>query len=310
MSIGVALLLFPLFGLIADVYLTRYRMLQLSLLMLVFIQVVVLTSGMTAILAVEFLNQLFTYSNILSISIVAAGAITSLGVFEANAIQFGMDQLLEASSAQLSAFIHWYFWATHLGQQLVVVTVVIVKLIEGLLSLPGDLDQMSTNTFGMINVLLWMSSLAMTSLFFHHEKKQMYIAKAGINPFRLMWKVLNFAWKNKYPLNRSAFTYCEENTPSRLDLGKEQYGGPFTTEEVEDVKTFFRLILLLICLFGYHISGDGFFVSYFIQKRSCPSSRFLAFIVINPACLSSMVVLLGIPIVKCLPKFTGSFQAC
>ena len=33
-SIGVALLLFPLFGLIADVYLTRYRMLQLSLLML------------------------------------------------------------------------------------------------------------------------------------------------------------------------------------------------------------------------------------------------------------------------------------
>ena len=42
LSIGVSLLLFPVFGLIADVYLTRYRMLQLSLLMLVFVLIVAL----------------------------------------------------------------------------------------------------------------------------------------------------------------------------------------------------------------------------------------------------------------------------
>ena len=236
-----------------------------------------------------------------------AGLVTSIGVFEANAIQFGMDQLLEASSDQLSAFVHWYFWATHLGQQLVFVAAVTVALTGELIFQEAVLDQMSVRylpyvTLGVIIVLLWMNFLAMSSWFFHHKKKHMYIAKAGINPFRLMWKVLNFAWKNKYPLNRSAFTYCEENTPSRLDLGKEQYGGPFTTEEVEDVKTFLRLILLLMSLFGYHISADGFLVTYFIQKDSCPSSRFLAFIVINPACLSSMIVLLSIPIVKYLPK--------
>ena len=34
----------------------------------------------------------------------------------------------------------------------------------------------------------------------------------------------------------------EEDYPSRIDLGKSQYGGPFTVEEVEDVKTVFRLI--------------------------------------------------------------------
>ena len=34
--------------------------------------------------------------------------------------------------------------------------------------------------------------------------------------------------------------------PSRLDLGKLRYGGPFTTEQVEDVKTFFRLLLVLL----------------------------------------------------------------
>ena len=38
-----------------------------------------------------------------------------LGMFESNAIQFGMDQMLEASSEQLSSFIHWYFWCAHVG---------------------------------------------------------------------------------------------------------------------------------------------------------------------------------------------------
>ena len=41
----------------------------------------------------------------------------SLGVFEANVIQFGMDQLLEATSKQLSAFIH--NWSSQIGQLII-----------------------------------------------------------------------------------------------------------------------------------------------------------------------------------------------
>ena len=33
-----------------------------------------------------------------------------------------------------------------------------------------------------------------------------------------------------------------------MDYGKEKFGGPFTEEEVEDVKTVLRLIPLVICL--------------------------------------------------------------
>ena len=43
--------------------------------------------------------------------------------------------------------------------------------------------------------------------------------------------------KHKYPVQRSAFTYCENEQPTRLDYGKSKYGGPFTTEQVDDVKT-------------------------------------------------------------------------
>ena len=57
-----------------------------------------------------------------------------------------------------------------------------------------------------------------------------------------IYRVLRFAAKHKAPVNRSALTYWEEDIPSRIDLGKSRYGGPFTTEQVEDVKTFFRVL--------------------------------------------------------------------
>ena len=61
-----------------------------------------------------------------------------------------------------------------------------------------------------------------------------------------MYQVLKYAIKTKQPQHRSAFSYCEDDLPSRIDFGKSKYGGPFTTEQVEDVKTFLRLIPMAI----------------------------------------------------------------
>ena len=69
------------------------------------------------------------------------------------------------------------------------------------------------------------------------------------NPVKQIFKVLNYARHHSQPVFRSAFTYGE--VPSRLDLAKNRYGGPFTTEEVENVKTFGRILLVLISLFGF-----------------------------------------------------------
>ena len=66
------------------------------------------------------------------------------------------------------------------------------------------------------------------------------------NPLKLIYQVLRYAAKNKYPRMRSAFTYWEDKPYSRIDLGKSKYGGPFTTEQVEDVKTFFQILVMLI----------------------------------------------------------------
>ena len=40
-----------------------------------------------------------------------------------------------------------------------------------------------------------------------------------------------------------------------MDLGKSRYGGPFTTEQVEDVKTFFKIIVIQIPLFFVSFSS-------------------------------------------------------
>ena len=38
-----------------------------------------------------------------------------LGLYEANAIQFALNQMVEASSEQLSSFIYWYIWCTNVA---------------------------------------------------------------------------------------------------------------------------------------------------------------------------------------------------
>ena len=68
------------------------------------------------------------------------------------------------------------------------------------------------------------------------------------NPYKIVYKVLNFARKNKYLLRRSAFTFSDNYIPTRLDFAKERYGGPFTTEQVENVKTLLRILLLLVAM--------------------------------------------------------------
>ena len=69
------------------------------------------------------------------------------------------------------------------------------------------------------------------------------------SPIKLIYMVIKYTIKHKHPQSRSAFTYCEDELPSHIDFGKNKYGGPLTTEQVEDVKTFLRC-LSLMSIFG------------------------------------------------------------
>ena len=42
--------------------------------------------------------------------------VLGIGGFESNVVQFGLDQLLDASSEELSLFLHWFVWMGQIGE--------------------------------------------------------------------------------------------------------------------------------------------------------------------------------------------------
>ena len=117
-------------------------------------------------------------------TISAVTTIAAIGIFEVNTVQFGMDQMIEASFAQLSSFIHWYFWSMHLGQQIVFCGAFVLAMVipdTQLVHQTNSMQQILVNAFLALILIIWMSSLSITSYFLHNVKKMMYIAKTGIN---------------------------------------------------------------------------------------------------------------------------------
>ena len=317
-TLGLLFLLYPLVGHLTDVYLTRYRSLKWSF------AILILTACMCAIfvgilIAISIIEKFHVFQPSHAYLYVMALVIfivytVGLALFQANAIQFGLDQLLEAPTLKLIAFIHWYYWAQNVG------SLVLFYVMASSVLILDVTDEKSNGTFsqflnGNVDDTTFVvcffipMSIAVTAVLikFCTAKKHFYIQKAGLNPFKNVYKVLKYSWKHKVPEHRSAFTYWEEDIPHRIDLGKNKYGGPFSNEEVEDTKTFLRILPLLLCLFGYHLAGDGYSAPDQLQRTSCPSLPVLLLIVYNPLHMSTLVSVVGIPlyrlvIVKVFPR--------
>ena len=87
-------------------------------------------------------------------------------------------------------------------------------------------------------------------------------------------------------MQRSALTYWENEIPSRIDLGKTKYGGPFTTEEVEDVKTFLQLLKLLLSLSGILVASSVIQLGNTFAVATAPKSSYS---LINALCHTTTV---------------------
>ena len=242
--VAVITLFSPLSGFLADVYCGRYKV-MLAGISLQF--VTLLLYSIAAILTLIYGSGIWITSHYngggIALALIFLAGImfilftVGLTGFQANFIQFGLDQLLEAPSSSLALFIHWIIWAENLG-------ILIIQIFFGFLLC----NYQSLNFFipGCCLLLVLMCVYFIIILCFRHHC--FYVEPGHINPYKMVIKVLNFARKHKYPRQRSAFTYCDDEEPSRIDFTKERYGGPFTTEQVEDVKTFFRILVVLLAL--------------------------------------------------------------
>ena len=230
-------LFFPLGGFIADVCVGRFKTILTSL-WLIWIASLVMSVGI-AVLYYISLNTKVTGGVVISFVVISLiiGLLlyVALAGFEANVVQFGTDQLLEAPGEELSFFIHWFVWADYVGHMVSEISFAFYSCSHTVV-MGMAIFVMLLITLGLMCVLCY--SCSVYSLFTSLPANQ--------NPYKTMLQVLNFARKHKHPVQRSAMTYCENEPYKRIDLGKQKYGGPFTTEQVEDVKTLLRILCVLL----------------------------------------------------------------
>ena len=173
---------------------------------------------------------------------IVAMAIGTLGFGSLYTIMlpFSLDQMIGASADELSAAVQWYYWGFYVA--------LAISGVLGCVSIPNQF-----RFFDILSVIfLTLGSLSLSAVlimdWLYHKWLDTH-NKTG-NPIKLIFQVLNYTRKNKCPRLRSALTYIDEEHPSRIDFGKHKFGGPFTEEEVEDVKTVYRLTPLLVAAFG------------------------------------------------------------
>ena len=154
-------------------------------------------------------------------------------------IQLGLDQLFEAPSQYLGLFIHYATWLFHIGS--IPFTVVIPLLLCSNLRYPVGIALSAFSYVALFIFTLLLLIGCWKWQWFHSEPGHQ-------NPYKSVYNIVKFARHHKYPLQRSAFTHCDNYIPSRLDFAKERFEGPFTTEQVEDVKTFLWILLFMLMI--------------------------------------------------------------
>jgi peptide/histidine transporter 3/4 len=244
LSFVLASLFYPFTGYVADVHIGRYKAVIISLILLLCAAV---CFSMDAILYLSHVitsdrfNGQIVKNAILFIILGATGYFFSaigLAGYRANHIQFGLDQLLEAPNEYQGLFVHWIQMFTVLGFAIIEILMAWYKCQYTVEAKDTVLGSQIVVVFLLILLLLIAYCL----------RGSFYSRNVRHNPYKIVYKVLQFVRKRKHPFQRSAFNYFNNDYASKIDFAKETYGGPFTTEQVEDVKTFLRMLIVLVVL--------------------------------------------------------------
>ena len=230
----------PIAGWLADVLISRYKMIYCSIWLMWLASLS--TAASSAVLQFAQLGTLTSKIIYYIDTALMLGMSLGFAGYQANIMQFALDQLQDASTSEIKSFITWYVWSAISSGMVVHLAVICTP--------------QAYHIFRLVIICVSLSiTLILVALCGHWLVKE----PVTQNPFKLVYRVIRYARTIKHPRCRSAFTYCEENLPSRIDFGKSKYGGPFTTEQVEDVKTFLRLLPVLLagCAVGGQIIANN-----------------------------------------------------
>ena len=231
---GITQMMFPLAGHIADTYIGRHNVLRFSL----------WCGWMSfALLGLSFsLDNYNNKMNSINCYIVLPIAFLLLSIsymcFMSNIIPFGLDQLQGASHVHYTSFLYWWYWTTCVG----VVVVSVPRYCAAELEL-GILIQAG------IGLVCLTTALLLDALFKDWFVLEPCCSKQG-NPLRQIVRVLMYVvnMPSQQYVPSSVRHEIDFSNCRRLDLAKKRYGGKYETEQVEDVRTFFNVLLVLVAV--------------------------------------------------------------
>ena len=251
-SFSFVTVLSPVAGLITDIKFSRFKAVLYTshLIGAKIIVFLVLTTIMAFLWIYKILQVKGQNIKIILFAPVYAASmiiLTVYTIFLINAFQFGMDQLHDSSTEDSILYIHWYVWIYYTCSLITEISWNLLFHDDIYYDYVGGLRFAGLSLIGTIFITTLLL-ITVSQCVVQHKKVWFLIEPAGVNPYKLVYKVVRFAYQHKVPLRRSAFTYCDEESQTRLDVGKHKYGGPFTTKQVEDVKVFWGILKVLVSI--------------------------------------------------------------
>ena len=253
---GVTQILFPIAGHIADTYIGRHKVIRFSLWMAWFgfaiLGVTFSLDGYNMYNHISFANRYVT----LPLTFLLLS--TAYACFMPNIIPFGLDQLQGASHVHFSSFFNWWYWTLNIGVAIVHIPSFCKDRIELGILVQAEIGLVCTSLAIILDGLL----------------KEWFMIEPACrkgNPLKQIVSVLRRAAKSKRNTLLVPSTVRHEIDLcnfSRMDSIKKRYGGEFETEQVEDVRTFFRILLVLFSI------GFPIFSFYTVSLYKVPTDLF------------------------------------
>ena len=300
-------LLSPLTGYLADVWFGRRKMLVCGTCMML------LSVTCFFIIGVTFMATFHKFSaaaNILLALLAVCVAIYTLGnvLFLSNVIQFGTDQLRDSPTRHSTLFVQSFFWTENVCS--LVATAAALHNFHNAVDASRNVIFFSRALIIVTGSMMLLSILLMSVVLFIVQRKShgFFLSEnRAEDPYKLISKVLCFAIQHNKPIRRSAFTFWENTRPSRLDFGKQRYGGLYTTEQVENVKVLLNILKVILALGPFFLlegTNHYLIVSHaYINATEDDNLRFH----FENALLGNGMLIPLLPVI-CMPLFYALFK--
>lgn len=246
LAYGFPALFFPIGGILSDVF-GRHRISRICLLLL-WISNSVFTISISIVQNFEGVH----FGEVIPICTLVTTSILH-GIFQISWLTFGGDQLLDAPTSEVSSYIYWFYWVKNLGQTLGTVTFTCILLLSPLQFHEPMIPHIVPILQPFVSVLVLTGAIVLERWISDQFEVERNIA----NPISLICGVMkNSVTSRPKPAFISAFRYGED-PPSGLDFARDYHGGKYTDEEVEEVQTFWRMLVVLISVSGAMIVYSG-----------------------------------------------------